>query len=198
MVRKGYDEGRYEEAYARGNASLDPFERCLCDELAARVGGQGKLLDLGCGVGLPYDRYFSEKGFSVTGVDISAKHVERARRNVPSGTFLVGDFFSEDVKGRFDAVVSFYAIFHIPREEHERLLEHVASLLREGGHILLTLGADDMACEVSEDFAGAPMAWSSYDAEKNKALVEEAGFDPLLVAEDYREERHLWVLARKR
>ena len=55
-----------------------------------------------------------------------------------------------------------------------------------------------MKCDINPDFVGAPMAWSSYSVEKNKQLVQEAGFDIIMAVEDYRTERHLWILAKKK
>ncbi|MFT4313310.1 MAG: hypothetical protein ACMXYA_02795 [Candidatus Woesearchaeota archaeon] len=54
-----------------------------------------------------------------------------------------------------------------------------------------------MKYDTSDNFAGSKMAWSSYTVEKNKQLVRDAGFDIILAAEDYRTERHLWILAKK-
>ena len=198
LVREGYNEGQYDITYARNKSTPENFEKVLCDELISRVKLKSKILDLGCGVGLPYDKYFIENNLSVTGIDISEKHVEQAKNNVKSAKYLVGDFFSKDIKGKFDAIVSFYAIFHIPRNEHKKLFKHIHSLLKKDGIILITLGIDSMQYAVNENFAGSPMAWSSYSVEKNKKLVQESGFEILIAAEDYRTERHLLILAKKK
>ena len=42
------------------------------------------------------------------------------------------------------------------------------------------------------------MAWSSYAVEKNKQLVQNAGFEILMANEDCRTEHHLWILAKKK
>ncbi len=198
IVKKGYNYGKYDVKYARTKSIPENFAKSLCDELISQLKSDSKILDLGCGVGLPFDKYFSKKGLSVTGIDISKRHIEQAKKNVKSSEYILGDFFSKDIKGKFDAVVSFYAIFHIPRTEHKKLLKHISSLLKKDGLILLTLGADAMKYDVNPNFAEAPMAWSSYTADKNKKLVQEAGFEILISTEDYRTERHLWILAKKR
>lgn len=197
LVRTGYNEGSYDTVYARKGSSPERFERSLCDELLERLPKRAKLLDLGCGVGLPYDRYFVKNGCSVTGVDISERHVELAKRNVPEAQFKVGDFFASTGSAKFDAIVSLYAIFHIPRTEHAKLLAHLHAKLKRHGLILITLGTEPMVKDVSDDFVGAPMAWSSYSVANNKRLVRNAGFDIIMAVEDYRHENHLWILARK-
>ena len=198
LVKDGYDNGNYYEVYGRTDTKLDRMEKMLFEELGERIPKGSRILDLGCGVGLPYDKVLAQKGYDVTGVDISGKHIDLARKNVPEATFIRDDFFTEEIKEPFDAIVSFYAIFHIPREEHPKLLEHVHSLLKSEGLILITLATSSMECDQNPDFVGAPMAWSSYSVEDNKKMVRNAGFDILMSVEDYRTESHLWILARKK
>ena len=49
---------------------------------------KGKILDLGCGTGLPYARHLVEKGFDVLGVDFSEEMVKIASKNVPEASFV--------------------------------------------------------------------------------------------------------------
>lgn len=196
VVKKGYNKGDYAGKYARKSLDIDNFEKAMIEELLKSISQNSLVLDLGCGVGLPYDGYIVKKGFEVKGIDISEKHIELAKKNVPQADYSVNDFFTE-FKEKFDAIISFYAIFHIPRDEHLKLFKKIHSDLKENGYILLTLGLEDMKNDVNPDFAGAKMMWSSYDGNKNKELIEKAGFKILLSAEDKREENHLFILARK-
>jgi SAM-dependent methyltransferase len=198
LVKQGYNTGNYEKFYDREKNILDLFDKLMCDELISRLNKNSKILDLGCGIGLPHDKYFVDNKMALTGIDISEKHIALAKKNVKSAKYIVGDFFSKDVLGKFDAVISYFAIFHIPRTEHLKLFKRINSLLNKNGYILITLGAEEMKCDVNQDFVGAPMAWSSYSVEKNKQLVQEAGFDIIMAVEDYRTERHLWILAKKK
>jgi methylase of polypeptide subunit release factors len=43
----------------------------------------GKILDLGCGTGVPYAFFLGKKDFDVLGVDLSPEMVKVASRNVP-------------------------------------------------------------------------------------------------------------------
>lgn len=102
-----------------------------------------------------------------------------ARGNVPKATYEVRDML--DLEGnayRVDGIVSFYAIFQTPREQHPALLSTFASFLPQGGTMLITMGAD--AWEGIDDFHGTPMSWSHYGADTNRALVELAGFNVLV------------------
>ena len=197
LVKSGYDTGQYAKSYGRVSRVPEPFEKSLCDQLLSRLKPQAKILDLGCGVGLPFDAYFVNNGFKLTGVDISSNHISQAKKNVKKADFILGDFFTKDVKGKFDAIVSFFAIFHIPRTQHQALFEHIHSLLKKNGLILLSVSIDSTKFSVNKNFAGAPMAWSSFGLSKTLRLISQAGFQILICAHDYRSERHAWVLAKK-
>jgi len=83
-----------------------------------RATASGDVLDLGFGNGIPAAKWLSDNGFRVTGVDMSDTLVERARELVPGSTFLRGDVTLVDEvdfdASTFDAVVSFYALIHVP------------------------------------------------------------------------------------
>lgn len=194
-VKEGYEKADYEGDY-RKDRQLQDKEKQLFQEVFDRMTEDAEVLDLGCGFGLPFDRYIVEKGFDVTGVDIAEKHVKQARDNVPEAEFIQGDFFEQDFgENSFDAIVSFYAIFHIPREEHKELFEKIRYWLKEDGVILVTMGPDEMDQHKGE-IGGEEMVWSSYSQEENVRLVKEAGFNVLeTYVEDWREETHQWILA---
>ena len=60
-------------------------------DFAARLPATGSLLDLGCGAGEPFAKAFLDRGWSVTGVDFSARMLELAARYVPRMTRVQGD-----------------------------------------------------------------------------------------------------------
>lgn len=155
------------------------------------------ILDVGCGAGKPIDSFLVLKGMKVSGIDISEAQIELAKANVPEANYEVRDM-SELQDGEFqvDAIVSFYAIFHTPRENHADLLKKFRSFLKPNGYLLITMGASDW--EGKEDnFCGSEMYWSHYGAEKNKELIEEAGFEIVFSEVDTAGgENHLVILAR--
>jgi cyclopropane fatty-acyl-phospholipid synthase-like methyltransferase len=157
-----------------------------------------RILDLGCGSGVPIDKYLVDKGFKVTGIDISEKQIELAKRNVLEAVFEVKDMANlQDGEFEVDAVVSFYAIFHIPRKKHEDLLRQINSFLPLDGLILITMGSSEWE-GVEENFHGSKMWWSHYGAEKNREIVQKAGFKILLDEIDTTEgEKHQVIIAQK-
>lgn len=200
IVEKGYDAIDYSKCY-RKKDDIDeyPFEKENIDGMIESLRPGGKILDLGCGPGVPFDRYLVERGFALTGVDISGKQIEEAKRNVPDARFIRADMTSvafDDAS--FDAVMSLYAIFHIPREEHKGFLVNIGRMLKPEGPILITTGTDDE--DHVTEFLGSPMPFSSYPTDDNLRLVKECGFRILRRGDESEHgsmEKHLWILARK-
>jgi cyclopropane fatty-acyl-phospholipid synthase-like methyltransferase len=180
-----------------------PRRRLVAQLLELLPPAGADVLELGCGEGLPAARMLAER-HTYTGVDISAVQVERARRNVPGATFVDADYTRLELAPEsFDAVVAILTITHVPREEHEGLLRAIFEWLRPGGYFLASFGVGDLAGDVDEDWLGAPMFFSHFDAETNRGLLREAGFELVLdeiVEQDegeYGIARFLWVIARK-
>jgi len=200
LVKEGYEQGDYTGHY-RSSSDPNEMEKKYLDRLASLLPKAAKILDLGCGIGLPFDKYLAEKGFQVTGIDFASNHIAAAQKNVPDATFIEGDFSKTDFGGkRFHAIIAFYSIFHIPREEQQGLINKMNNLLEDGGFILVTLGTSD-GDGIEEDWAGSTMAWSNYEPAKYKAMIAQAGFE--ITESEYEgqpgdDEYHWWVLAKKK
>jgi SAM-dependent methyltransferase len=85
LVAAGYDVAA--DAYAGlEGATPWPREEWL-GELLARLPGGSRVLDLGCGAGVPAARLLVDRGHAVLGVDVSEEQLRRARANVPRTRF---------------------------------------------------------------------------------------------------------------
>jgi SAM-dependent methyltransferase len=170
--------------------------------LLAQVPPGGAVLDLGCGNGLPTVRQLASQ-CRVTGVDISARQIERARRNVPTAAFIHGDMTRLTFPpGHFDAAIAFYSLTHLPHGELPGLLARIASWLRPGGLFIASMGAATNPGMVEADWLGAPMYFSGYSLEEGRAIVEGAGLDilgmtPETILEDGDPVVFAWVVARR-
>lgn len=180
VVQAGYDRGG--DAYLRARNRV-PDPRVVALAGALRPGA--RVLDLGCGAGVPTARFLAAEGFDVIGLDVSPRQVERARGLVPAAAFAVRDMAAlEPHELAVEAVVALFAIFHVPREAHAGIFRVLRSFLPAGGH-LLVIGGGDAYEGVQHDFHGVPMFWSQHSAADTRRLVEEAGFR---VRSDSREE----------
>jgi len=195
LVERGYD--RIADDYLAGKAPLGPETEGLLRELMAGLGSDARVLDLGCGAGVPVTTWLAQR-HCVTGVDLSARQLALARERMPGATLVQADMGTVAfASGAFDAIVSCYAIIHLPREEHPALLASIARWLRPGGRFLATWPLTDWEGR-EEDWLGwgAPMWWSHHDEATNLRLLREAGFAIERTELREGEERWLWALGR--
>lgn len=162
IVKEGYD--KVSRAY-RGDTfdpRDDPYYFKLMDLLLTHIKKGSEILDLGCGCGIPAVRDLAVQ-HDVTGVDISPVQVERARSLVPSAKFVCADMTKLTLSGgSFDAILSLYAIIHIPLEEQPDLFRNISKWLNQGGWLLCTVGHSAWTGTEEDwlDVPGATMFWS--------------------------------------
>jgi SAM-dependent methyltransferase len=174
IVADGYDAIGDTFAAWREEIVGDP-RREWEEELVSRLDDGARVLELGCGAGTPETRRLAQR-FTLTGVDISPRQVERARTAIPGAEFVCADFTELELPdGSFDAVLSFYAFNHVPRDLLAPLLRSIHAWLVAGGRLLTAFGQSDMEGWTGE-WHGAPTYFSSYPPETNSRLVRESGF----------------------
>ncbi|KAK1753818.1 methyltransferase type 11 [Echria macrotheca] len=136
-----------------------------------------QILDLGCGPGVPITRLLLDRGAHVTANDISPRQLALARRHCPSAKFVEGDMASLDLPAAsFDGVVSFYTIFHLPRDEQPAMFRRIYGWLREAGVLACNLATVDED-EIYGEFLGYGMFWSSFETQKSLDMLREVGFE---------------------
>lgn len=175
IVRTGYDAVSL--AYRSDDEGDGEYGDWL-EELAQELPAEGRVLDLGCGCGIPSDRWLVDHGFDVTGVDFSSVQIERARTLVAGATFVLADIASVELPpNSFDAVIALYSIFHLPLEEQRALLGSVRRWLNEGGLFLVILPAGEWTgTEENWLGAGATMWWSQERPDVYESWLADAGF----------------------
>jgi ubiquinone/menaquinone biosynthesis C-methylase UbiE len=201
IVRAGYDAMADRYAAWRGDISGSE-EAEWVDDLLERLPRQPTVLELGCGAGSYATTVLGERG-DLLGIDISTEQLRRARDRYPDARFLEADFTELDLdRESFDAVVSVYALNHVPRADLPALVSSIGRWLRPGGHFLASFGrSGDEGIE--EGWLGVPMFFGSYTEQENRELVLAAGLvierDEVItiVEPDYGEARFQWVLARR-
>ncbi len=199
LVEEGYDQ--VAEAYSRLEGDSKWPRMKWLGKVLVRLDPGSAVLDLGCGSGDPADIEIARL-HRITGVDISNVQVELARRNVPQGNFIHGDLGALDFPdGSFDAVVSFYTLEHLPREQHGEILNRIHGWLRPGGLLLFSCEAGDVN-DVTGQWLGVPMFLSVFDPETMRRVVQDAGFELVDTEiesqlEQGREVPYLWVLAKR-
>jgi ubiquinone/menaquinone biosynthesis C-methylase UbiE len=194
VVRKGYD--KIAEVYQANRHELDNMNQLK--EFANLLPKNAKILDVGCGAGVPVARFLVESGFQVVGIDFSEEMLRLARKNVPRATFVEEDMTKLDfADNSFDGLTAFYSIIHVPREKQPLLFESFHRILKPEGIMLVCMGPDEW--EATEEYYGASMFWSQYSPEKSLQLVRDADFQTIYdKIIEIGKERHYWILAKNR
>lgn len=165
---------RYDQAFPHKEGQVAAGEW-----LIGQLPRGARVLDAGCGTGVPTARQLQDAGLRVTGVDISEVMLELARQNVP-GIDLRQLNLTEigPELGRFDAAVAFFSLLMLPRADIPAALARLREVLVPGG--LLTVGMVEADVDdVPFDFLGKPVRVTGYPRDELARVVETAGFEVL-------------------
>jgi predicted TPR repeat methyltransferase len=200
-VESGYDQIADRFAEWKGEIEGDPRGEWT-RELMQLLPERARVVDLGCGAGVPSTKLFVDDGHEVTGIDISAEQIRRARRNVPSAHFVHADITEFELDpSSVDAVTAYYSLNHIPREILGSLISRISGWLAPGGFLLAAFGAGGNP-DWTGEWLGTTMFFSSWDAETNRQLIQAAGLEPIrdevvTLREPEGDSLFHWILAKR-
>ncbi|MGW7209871.1 class I SAM-dependent DNA methyltransferase [Streptomyces sp. NPDC054837] len=167
---------RYDEAFPHKEGQVASAEW-----LIGSLSAGSRVLDLGCGTGIPTARQLAQGGLDVVGVDLSDRMVTLARRQVPTGTFHRADI--ADLRpdgprdlGRFDAVAAFFSLLMLERAEIPLAVRTIHHLLVPGGLFALSMVEADVD-DFSIPFIGSTIRVSGYLRDELREVVEAEGFE---------------------
>ncbi len=153
-------------------------------------------LDVGCGSGGRYVRTMQRAGFAVTGVDVSGKMTELARRNHPEHNFIHADICQWTTDERFDLITAWDSIFHLPLAMHEPVIRKLCNMLNNSGVLMYTFG--DAVGEHTDTWHNEQYYYSSIGIEGNLNLLMNCGLTPVHLELDQYPQKHVCIMAVKR
>lgn len=186
VVRESYD--RVADSYVDmvattgiGDIRTHPWLQAAMNVFADAVGGLGPVLDVGCGPGT-VTAYLADRGLDVSGVDLSPRMIEHARRLYPRCRFAVASSTElELADSSLGGVLGWWSLFNLPRDVLPQVLSSFARALVPGGQLIVAthVGDDDVAR--SEAYGGVAVTWTTYQwrPEQLAALIEQAGLRPV-------------------
>lgn len=188
---------RYTRIAARFLAARSPTQGVdYLEQAIARCATRERALDAGCGAGRPLTRHLVEAGFAVTGIDLSAGMLELARQAVPEAQLRRADLRQFDEGERYDLLLAWDSLFHLPYGDQRRATHHLLSLVAARGVVLFTAGGVDderTGAMHGESFYYSSLARSAY-----LSILDENGFELLLDDEDQAPLPHTVFIARRR
>lgn len=147
------------------------------DVFADAVGGLGPVLDVGCGPGT-VTAYLVDRGLDASGVDLSPRMIEHARRLYPRCRFHVAS--STDLglaDSSLGGVLGWWSLFNLPRDVLPQVLSSFARALVPGGQLIIATHVGDGELARTDAYGGVPVSWTTYRwrPEQLAALVEQVG-----------------------
>lgn len=116
------------------NGKLSPYLREKRFRAAEPYLATGRVLDMGCGIGL-LTRYVTPERY--LGVDLDQGSIDQARRRNPGYRFkTLAEFGSHDPSEQFDSIVGLAVIEHVP--DPKAWLAEMTRRLAPGGRMVLT------------------------------------------------------------
>lgn len=114
------------------------YDKALCEIMTSVFPKEGKILEVGIGTGFPFGQFLIKAGYSIYGVDISPRLIEKCYLNFPEIISVVGD--AENLEFRennFDAVYCFHSTFFFPN--FPKALQEMVRVTRKNGYILFDI-----------------------------------------------------------
>jgi ubiquinone/menaquinone biosynthesis C-methylase UbiE len=163
---------RYDDAFPHKSAQIIATQWVI-----DRLGPGARVLDIGCGTGVPTARMLTESGLDVVGIDVSPEMLRLARRNVPGARFVLMDVLQLDASlGDFDAAVAFFSLLMLRRSDIAVVLRRIRGLLRPGGYLALSMVEADLDYAPLE-FLGQPVSVTAYPRPELEAVLTTEGLE---------------------
>jgi cyclopropane fatty-acyl-phospholipid synthase-like methyltransferase len=198
LVAAGYDE--IADAYLdRFGVSVirQKWLACLIESLGAEA---RKVLDLGCGAGVPVARDLVALGHSVVGVDGSVQQIVRARRNVPAATFVHADMCDVEFEAAsFDAVGAFYSITHLGAAQQGAVISKISLWLKPGGTLVASFATGESGEWIGE-WLGTTMFFGHNSEDATLRCLDRAGLKvrrAVVERQDNEDTFFLWIEGAK-
>ena len=131
----------------------------------------GLVLDLGCGPGILLER-FAQAGCEVYGIDSSNQMLALAEKRVPAAHLALADLRDElpaEWGSGFAAIISTYAIHHIPDADKIALIRRLLGLLAPGGAFLI---GDVAFADEADRLAARAEAGESWDDDEYYTVTD--------------------------
>lgn len=168
------------EEYMKNTFKLEEPEVLIRKEFMQLLKKGDKILDVACGPGRDA-KFFSEKGFKVVGIDLSAKSIEKAMEIAPLASFQLMDIRDIDKKieftdSGFNGIWFNAGLLSVEKKFALPILTSLFRILKDKGVLLVSVKEG-----IGEGFQmdkryNVQKYYSLYCEEELKDLLSKAGF----------------------
>jgi ubiquinone/menaquinone biosynthesis C-methylase UbiE len=107
--------------------------------IAATLPAHSRILDVGCGNGVPVSEALVNAGYRVVGLDSSAGMLDHFRAQLQGSLIIQGDARRcPFVSGVFDAAISMGMLFHLTPADQDLAFASLSRVLKPGAPFLFT------------------------------------------------------------
>lgn len=180
----------WHEQHNDSQYGIEPFNKALdfCSHTR-------NALDVGCGSGGRFIRILQEKGFATTGIDVSDEMIKLATKNHPNEEFLLHDICTWETEKRFDFIVAWDSIFHLPLAMQEATVSKLCHLLSDDGVLIYTFG--DAIGEHTDQWHADTFYYSSIGINENIRILLDNGVTCRHLELDQWPQNHVYIIGIK-
>jgi ubiquinone/menaquinone biosynthesis C-methylase UbiE len=164
--------------------------------LASLIPRGSRVLDIGCGNGIPITRALLGRGHTLVGLDSSSAMLRCFRDNCPETPAILGIAqscpFADCI---FDAAVAWGIMFHLNPEDQARAIASISRVLKSRAPFLFTSGEVDGFDGKVGTMNGVVFRYFSYSIHNYRRILRDHGFTLLSVHADGG--NNTYYLARK-
>lgn len=176
---------RYDRWYNTPRGAIyDRFEKKAVDKLLKNHNEDKKLLEVGCGTG-HWSEFFSEKGYKITGIDISERMVTIAKnKNIARSSFRVMDGHSMSFADNSFDIAAAITTLEFAADPNAMIAEMARCVRKPGGKLFFgVLNALSEYNRKRKNEAGSPYASANlFSPGKLKRILEPLGQLQMIVA----------------
>ena len=167
------------------------------DRFVSALPKGARVLDLGCGSGVPVAANMANRGLKVMGVDASPTLVSLCRERMPAQDWVVADMRSLSLGTRFDGILAWDSLFHLKPDDQRRMFEVFAR--HSADPAVLMFNAGPTYGEAIGSYRGDPLYHASLGPAEYEEQLSRIGFEITAhVVEDRRAGGRTAWLARSR